>query len=92
MKQAAFAIMIAASTILLIIIAYHFVEPDADGAAVNEHYEDGTLIRTIRGQDFIVSGSGSHETLIPIGPSQEEIIAVAPAPLHTTNTNRELEQ
>ena len=41
-----------------------------------QHYEDGQLIRTIRGQDFIVTGSGSHERLIPITPEDRQTTVV----------------
>ena len=38
----------------------------------DEHYESGVRIRTVRGQDFIVSGFGKHETLVPIAPIPDE--------------------
>jgi hypothetical protein len=49
----------------------------------DEHYENGTRIRTVRGQDFIVSGSGEHETLVPIAPLPDDVNTslVTPKPI-----------
>lgn len=32
------------------------------------HYEDGVKIITVRGQDFIVSGTGEYRSLVPVAP------------------------
>jgi hypothetical protein len=47
-------------------------------AAPNEHYENGQLIRTIRGQDFIVTGWGEGERLVPLAreDSQNTIVII----------------
>lgn len=40
--------------------------------APDEHYEDGVLIRTVRGQDYIVTGYGQYQTLVPVAPVPSE--------------------
>lgn len=41
-----------------------------------EHYEAGERIRTIRGQDFIVTGYGSDERLVPLAPESQQTTIV----------------
>lgn len=48
------------------------------GVLPDEHYEGGERIRTIRGQDFIVTGWGEHERLVPLAPegAQNTVVIV----------------
>ena len=40
----------------------------------DDHYENGVIIRTIRGKEYIVSGFGEHESLTPVQEDVRPII------------------
>ena len=48
---------------------------ELEAMSPNEHYEDGVLIRTIRGQDFIVTRSFNDEVLVPLARAPDGVNA-----------------
>lgn len=62
-------VMIASIILLGIFMPNSWVQTLSESGLVpDEHYEGGQRIRTVRGQDFIVTGYGDHERLVPIAP------------------------